>query len=307
MFRFRRKRGEEGEPGKGSKFARAGRGRAMLETVRTGLNSQWFRSSRYSILKEFEGADQRKGLIEDKSRERAIASILGSLGRAIDTFTADKDQEGLKDAADLLLMAYTKLGDSTLVDKYTDVCAEAGMTEEEITERLLEAADGSNQIDIAITLYSKAGVKERLIGAGNRALGLYLESDDMDVNVRSRLFDYVVEAYRCAGDKEFLIQAGDKALKSQIEGRRLSREKEWVLDAQKAYEAAEDKARLARLADQYVNLYLKEGLETWLDKAIVVYEEAEEDYASKFRRLADRVEEKGRSGIADTLRRKVKS
>ena len=303
MFRFRRKREEEGEPQKRRTSARAGR--SMLEAARVGLNSQWFRSKGFSILKEFESKGQTRGLIDDKSKERAIASIIGSIEGAAEAFAADNDQEGIEATADLFLRAYVKMGKATLLDSYMDICAKAGMTEEEITGKFLEAADSSNQIDIAVTLYSKARVKEKLIGAGNRALNLYLEANEMDMNSRSRLFDYVVEAYRAANDEESLVQAGDKALKSQIESRRLSRDREWVLDAQKAYEAADGKDRLAKLGDQYVNLYLKEGLETWLDKAVVVYEKAEADFASKLGKLADRVEEKGRAGMADTIRRKA--
>ena len=307
MFKFRRKREEKGEPKKGRSSARSGK--AMLETVRTGLNSQWFRA-KYAILKEFETTGQTGGVIKDdtrKSKERAIASVLGSLEEAAEVFAADNDQEGLRAAADLFLMAYMKLGKRALLDSHADVCTKAGMTKEEITDKLVEAADGSNQIDIAVTLYSKAEAKEKLVEAGHRALSLYLEADEMDMNSRSRLFDYVVEAYRSADDKESLSQAGDKALKSQMEGQRLSRDKEWVLDAQKACEAADDKDKLAALGNQYVNLYLKEGLETWLDKAIVVYKKAEVDFASKLGKLADRVEEKGREGMADTMRRKAGS
>jgi len=302
MFRFRRKREEEGEPKKGHLFARSGK--AMLETVRTGLNSQWF-MTKYSILKELEDAGETGGIIDDKSKERAIASILGTLEGAVEVFAADNDQEGLKTAADLLLMAYMKIGRPALLDSYMDVCVKAGMVKEEITSKLVEAAGRSNQIDIAVNLYSKAGAKEKLIGAGHKAMSLYLEADRMDMKSRSRLFDYVVEAYRSADDKESLIQAGDKALKVQIEGRRLSRDKEWVLDAQKAYQVADDKDRLTALGDQYVNLYLKEGLETWLDKAIAVYKVAEVDFASKLGKIADRIEEKGHSEVADTIRRKA--
>lgn len=302
MFRFRKKRDEEGKSRGKQPFTQSGR--RMLETVRTGLNSQWFRS-KYVILKEFEGAGGARGVIDDKSKERAIASILGSLEGAAEVFAADNDHEGLKAAADLFLVAYTKIGKPELLDSYIDICAKAGMTEEEITGKLSDTADSSNQIDIAVTLYSKAGAKEKLIGAGQRALSLYLEADEIDMNSRSRLFDYVVEAYRSADDRESLIQAGDKALKNQIEGQRLSRDKGSVLDAQKAYEAADDKDKLAALGNQYVNLYLKEGLETWLDKAVVAYEKAEVDFVSKLADLADRVEEKGRSGMADTMRRKA--
>jgi hypothetical protein len=303
MFRFRRKREEEGEPQKKRTSARAGR--SMLEAARVGLNSQWFRSKGFSILKEFEGKGQARRIIDDRSKERAIASVIGSLEGAAEAFAANNDQEGLEATAGLLLRAYVKMGRATLLDSYMDVCTKANMTEEEITSKILEAADSSNQIDIAVTLYSKAGVKEKLVGAGNRALNLYLEANEMDMDSRSRLFDYVVEAYRAADDGGSLARAGDKALENQMGGRRLSRGKEWVLDAQKAYEAADDRDRLAKLGDQYVNLYLKEGLETWLDKAVVVYEKAEADFASKLGKLADRVEEKGRAGMADTIRRKA--
>ena len=305
MFRFRKKRGEEDEPEKTSKSARTGKGNSMLETVRTGLNSQWFRSQRYSILKEFEGAERKRGVIDDRSKERATASILGSLEGAVEIFSNENDQEGLRSTAELFLTAYTKMGDPELLDRHAEICAKAGMAEEEITGKLVEVADGANQIDIAVTLYARAGATEKLMGMGNRALSLYLETSEMDMNSRSRLFDYIVEAYKTANDKDALIQAGDKALKNQIEGRRLSRDEEWVLDAQKAYQAADDKAKLAKLADQYVNLYLKEGLEIWLDKAIVAYEEAEIDSSARLIDLAAKVEGKGRSGMADTMRRKA--
>lgn len=305
MFRFRKKRRKEDEPEKTSTSGRIRRGRSMLETVRTGLNSQWFRSQKFSILKELEGTERKRGVLDDTSKERAIASILGSLEGAAELFSNENDREGLNSSAELFLTAYTKIGDSKLLDRYAEVCTKAGMTEEEISGRLVETADGANQIDIAVTLYSKAGATEKLVGAGNRALSLYLEASEMDMNSRSKLFNYVVEAYKTANDKDALIQAGDKALKSQIDGRRLSREKDWVLDAQKAYQAAGDKAKLAKLADQYVNLYLKEGLETWLDKAVVAYEEAEVDFSARLSKLADKVEERGRSGMADTMRRKA--
>ncbi|MFC1717260.1 hypothetical protein ACFL6S_26605 [Candidatus Poribacteria bacterium] len=305
MFRFRKKRGEEGEPGEKSVSGRGGKGKSMLERVKTGLNSQWFRSQKYSVLKELEGTEQKRGVLDDSSKERAIASILGSLEGAAEAFSNENDQEGLRDAAELFLTAYTKTGNAGLLDRHADVCAKAGITEEEIIGKLVEAADAANQIDIIVTLYARAGATEKLVGAGNRGLSLYLEASDIDMNSRSRLFDYVVEAYKTANDKDTLIQAGDKALKSQMEGRRLSREKDWVLDAQKAYHAAGDKDKLAKLADQYVNLYFKEGLETWLDKAIAAYEEAEVDSTARLSSLADKVEEKGRSGMADTMRRKV--
>lgn len=305
MLRFRKKRKEEDKPEETTTTPQTGKGGSMLETVRTGLNSQWFRVQKYSILKELEGAEQKKGIINDSSKERAIASILDSLEGAAETFSAEKDQEGLKDAAELFLTAYTKIGDPALLDRYTDVCAEAGMTEEESVEKLLEAADGSKQIDIAVTLYAKVNATDKLIGAGNRALNLYLEANEIDLNSRGRLFDYVVEAYKTADDKDALIQAGDKALKSQIEGQRLSREDGWILDAQKAYKAADDKAKLSKLADQYVNLYFKEGLDVWLDKAMVAYEEAEVDSSARLNGLADKLEKKGQAGMADTLRRKA--
>ena len=308
MFRFRRKRGEDDESSE--KISASGgskRGKSMLKTVTTGLNSQWFRPKKFSILKELEGGGQKRGVLvdDDRSRKRTISSILGSLAGAAEIFAAEDDQEGLKEAAELFLMAYTKMGDPALLDRYADVCARAGYSEAEVTEKLMETADEASQIDIVITLYSKAKATEKLTGAGNRALNLYLEASDMDMKSRSRLFHYVVEAYKVVGNEELLIQAGDKALKNQIDGRRLSREEDWVLDAQEAYEAAGDKAKLAKFADQYVNLYLKEGLEVWLDKAIVVYELAEVDVPAKLGNLADKVEERGRSGMADTMRRKV--
>jgi len=305
MFRFRKKRGAEDESGEKRASVRPGKGKAMLKTATTGLNSQWFRGKKYFVLKELEGAGQKRGVIDDKSKERAITSILGSLEGAVEAFAADNDQEGLKDTGNLFLTAYSKIGDHVLLDRYVDVCAMAGVTEDEIVAKIVETANETSQIDIAVTLYSRAKAREKLIGTGNRALKLYLEVSDMDMNSRSRLFHYVVEAYATAEDKESLIQAGDKALKNQMESHRISREKEWVFDAQKAYEAAGDKDKLAKLADQYVNLYLKEGLETWLDKAVVVYKEAEVDFSAKLNRLADKVEEKGRAGMADTMRGKA--
>ena len=308
MFRFRKKREKNDESNEqtgasgGSK-----RGKSMLNTVTTGLNSQWFRPKKTTILKELEGGDQKRGVVEDDDRgkNRAIASILGSLAEAAEIFTAEDDQEGLKEAADLFLMAYFKIGDPALLDRYVDVCANVGMGEKEIAEKLVESADGASQIDVAITLYSKAKATEKLAEAGSRALRLYLEASDMDMKARSRLFHYAVEAYKAAGKTELLIQAGDKALKNQIDGRRLSRDEDFVLDAQEAYEAAGDKGKLAKFADQYVNLYLKEGLEVWLDKAIVVYELAGVDVPAKLGNLADKIEERGRAGMADTMRRKV--
>jgi len=309
MFRFRRKHSDEGDKDEAEKKSSSsksggGSGKAMLKNVQTGLNSQWFRS-KYAILKEFEGTGQARGVIDDTSKQRAIASTLGSLDGAIEAFTADDDRDGLKETADLALTAYVKIGNPTILDTYTEVCTKVGMSEEEITEKILEAADASKQIDIAVNLYSRAGAKEKLIGVGNKALSLYLEASELDAKSRSRLFDYVVMAYGSADDKESLLQAGDKALKNQIENRRLPRDKESVLDAQLAYEKCGHKDKLTSLGNQYVNLYLKEGLEMWLDKAITVYEKAEIDVASKLGNLADKVEEKGRSGMADTMRRKA--
>lgn len=305
MLRFRRKRKGESEPEETVESAQGGKGQSMLETVRTGLNSQWFRAQRYSVLKELEGAAQKKGVLDDTSRERAIASILGSLEGATETFSSENDQDGLKDAAELFLTAYTKIGTPALLDRYVDVCAETGMTEEEINAALVEAGDGANQTDIAVTIYEKAKATEKLVEAGDKALNLYLEPNDMDMNTRSRLFDYVVEAYKASDNRDALIEAGDRALESQIKARRISHEEDWVLDAQKAYEAVDDKGKLSKLADQYVNLYLKEKLETWLDKAIVVYEEAGVDSSARLCSLADKIEERGRAGMADTMRRKA--
>ena len=307
MFKFWRKRGNEGNKNESKEKRSSGKpgsGKTMLKNVKAGLNSQWFRS-KYAILKEFEEGEQKRGVLDDSSKQRAIGSILRSLDDAIEAFSADNDEEGLKEAADLALKAYVKIGNPTLLDTYTEVCTKAGISEEEITRKFLETADASKQIDIAVNLYSKTGNKEKLTRLGNRALSLYLEISELDIKSRSRLFDYVIEAYRSADDIESLTQAGDKALKNQIENRRLSRDKESVLDAQKAYEAVDNKGKLASLGNQYVNLYLKEGLESWLDKAIVVYEKADVDVASKLGNLADKVEEKGRAGMADTMRRKV--
>lgn len=308
MFRFRKKRGEEeGKPTKKGALSRFGGGKSMIKTVTTGLNSQWFRPSRISILKEFEGAAQKRGVVDDSSKQRAISSVLGSLEGAIKAFTDDDDQEGLKEAAYLCVTAYTKIGRPALLDTYIEVCVKAGIPEEDRIQKLIDEADKSRQIDIMVTLYHKAGDKEKLKGAGNRALNLYLDANELDMKSRTRLFDYVVEAYKSADDSEALIQAGNKALKNQIDGQRLGRDKEWIFDAQKAYEAADAKDELAKLGNQYVNLYLKEGLETWLDKAIVVYEQGGVDFTAKLNNLADKVEEKGRAGMADTMRRKAMS
>lgn len=306
MLWFRKKKDEEKEKQeKKPSITRSGSGKSLLESARVGLDSQWFRSPKFSILKEFEMVTQKKGLLDDRSKERAIAATLGSLEGAIEAFAADDDKEGLQAGARMSLMAFVKTGRPELLDTYVDVCTKAGMTEEEITAKLMEAADQSRQIDIAVTLYSRAGDKDKLVGAGDRALSLYLEAGDLDIKSRSRLFDYVVEAYKSAGNKELLVQAGDKALKCQVEGRLISHDADWVFDAQKAYEAVEDKDRLAALGNQYVNLYLKGGLEMWLDKAIVVYEKGDVDYVTKLGNLADKVEEKGRAGMADTMRRKA--
>jgi len=307
MFRFRKKREEEKDkPKKKGALSRFGGGKAMVRTVTLGLNSQWFRPTRFSILKEFEGQQsQKRGVIDDSSKQRAISSVLGSLEGAIKAFTDDDDQESLKEVAYLCVTAYTKIGRPALLDTYIEVCVKAGIPEEERMQKLVDEADKSRQIDIMVTLYHKAGAKEKLKGAGDRALSLYLDTDELDMKSRTRLFDYVVEAYKSTDNREALIEAGDKALKNQIDGRRLGRDKEWVFDAQKAYEAADAKNELAKLGNQYVNLYLKEGLETWLDKAIVVYEQGGVDFVAKLNNLADKVEEKGREGMADTMRRKA--
>lgn len=281
-------------------------GKSMLENVRTGLNSQWFQSSKHHLLKELEMTERIKGVVDDRTKERAIASTLNSLEGAIEAFSADSDQESLKEAANLTLLAYIKVGKESLLDMYMDVCAKAGMTKEEINEKLITVASNISHIDIAVNLYTKAEDKGKLLAIGNKSLNLYLESKEMDAKSKSRLFDYVVKAYKEAGDKEALIQAGEKALKYQIESQYFSHDKDWVLDAQKAYEAAGDKSDLAKLGDQYINLYLKEGLEVWLDKAVTVYKESEIDYVSRLNNIADRIAEKGAAEIADIIRQKAK-
>jgi hypothetical protein len=315
MFRFRKKRGEEEEKPKEEEkskkkgaLSRFGGGKSMIRTVKAGLNSKWFRPTRFSILKEFEGQQsQTRGVIDDSSMQRAISSVLGSLQGAIEAFTAEDNKEGLKEAADLCIDAYTKIGNPELLDTYMEVCEKAGISEDESKQKLIDAADKSRQIDIMVTLYHKAGDKGKLKGAGDRALNLYLETNELDMKSCARLFDYVVEAYKSADDMEALIDAGDKALRNQVDRRRLGRGKEWVFDAQKAYEAADAAERLAELGNQYMNLYLKEGLESWIDKAIVVYEQGGVDFVAKLNNLADRLEEKGRAGMADTMRRKTES
>jgi hypothetical protein len=301
MFHFWKKHEEDSK----KKHFITKSGKEMLKDADSGLNSEWFNPKKYSILKELEGIDKTKSLIDDKSRDNVIASILDLLEKSYESFSTEGDQEGLKTVADMFLTAYLKIGNSAILDRYIEVCEKIGMTKDEMTEKLVAAANSCNHLDIAVKLYSKAGIKEKLVELGNKALSLYLESKEMDMNTKSKLFDYLVEAYKSADDMGLLVQAGDKALKYQIEGRHLLREKEWVLDAQKAYEAAKDKDKLTHVGDQYVNLYLKEGMDIWLDKAIPVYKEAGVDFISKFNNLADKVEEKGHAEIADDFRRKV--
>lgn len=300
MLWFKKRKEEQGEVNKehiSSKHVKS-----LLETARAGLNSQWFESSKRSILKELETTDSRRGIVDDKTKERAVTSILNSLEGAVEAITANGIQESLKEAADLLLVAYLKIGKPGLLDTYMDISAKAGMTKDEIKEKLITTANSTGHIDIAINLYAKSEDKERLISSGNKALNLYLEDKELDIKAKGRLFEYVVKAYKMADAKESLIQAGEKALKEQVEGHNFSHDKDWVFDAQKAYEAADDKESLAKLGDQYVNLYLKEGLEIWLDKGVAVYKESGIDYASKLGKLADRLVEKGHSEMADTIK-----
>ena len=283
-----------------------GSGKKLLERANASLNSQWFRSKKFTILKEFEAAPKSHGLVEDKGRERAIASTLGYLEGAVAAFAGEDDQAGLKSTADMFLLAYTKIGDPELLDRYIEVCKEASMSEDEITQRLIQAADETQHIDIAVTLYSRSGLKEKTVDAGKRALELYLTAEELDMKSRSRIFDFVVEAFKSAGEKDLLSEAGDKALKAQIDGHHLSHDKDWILDAQKAYEAADDKDKLAELGNQYVDLYLKERMEVWLDKAIPVYKEGAVDPVAKLSNLADKLEKRGYAGMADTMRGKIK-
>lgn len=279
--------------------------KSLLESARAGLNSQWFESPKHSILKELEATDTKRGVVDDRTKDRAVTSVISSLENALAALSASGDQEGLKEAADLLLTAYVKIGKSGLLDTYMETYVKAGMTEDEIKNKLTVAANSTSQIDIAVNLYAKIGDKEKLTLLGNRALNLYLESKEMDMKSRTRLFDYVVKAYNTAENKAALIQAGEKALKDQMDNRRFSHEEDWVLDAQKAFETADDKESLAKLGDQYVNLYLKEGLETWLDKGVAVYKKSGTDYASKLENLANRIQEKGHPEMADIIRQKI--
>lgn len=280
-------------------------GKDLLERANAGLNSEWFRIQKYSIIKELEGADKTKSIIDDKSKENVISSIIDSLESAYELFNADNDTEGLIHTANMFLTAYLKIGNPSLLDRYLEICQRAGISQEEITKRLILSADECNHVDLAVLLYIKASAKDKLIEFGNKALNLYLESKDIDMKTKSRLFDYIIEAYKSANNKDLLISAGDKALKYQIEGRYLIRDKDFILDAQKAYEAAENKPKLAELGDQYVNLYLKEGLEIWLDKSVDVYKKADVDYIAKFNNLADKITERGHAEVADTLRREI--
>lgn len=281
-------------------------GKDMLERASAGLNSEWFRIQKYSVLKELEGVDKTKSIIDDKSKENVISSIINSLESAYESFANDNDNEGLINTANMFLTAYLKIGKPSLLDRYIEIFEKVGITKEEIAKKLISTADGCNHVDIAVLLYKKADAKDKLIEIGNRALHLYLESKEIDVKTKSRLFDYIVDAFKSADDKGLLVSAGDKVLKYQIEGRYLIRDKDFILDAQKAYSAAEDKVKLAELGDQYVNLYLKEGLEIWLDKSVDVYKKADVDYISKFNNLADKITERGHAEVADTLRREIK-
>ncbi len=280
-------------------------GREMLERASAGLNSEWFKIQKYSVIKELEGVDKTKGIIDDKSKENVISSIINSLESAYESFNADNDIEGLVNSANMFLNAYLKIGKPSLLDRYMEICERAGISKEEVTKKLISTADECNHVDLAVSLYTKASAKDKLVEIGNKALNLYLESREMDMKTKSRLFDYIVEAYKSADNKDLLISAGDKALKYQLEGRHLVRDKDWILDAQKAYESAENKSKLAELGDQYVNLYLKEGLEIWLDKSVDVYKKADVDYITKFNNLADKITERGHAEVADTLRREI--
>lgn len=280
-------------------------GKDMLEHANAGLNSEWFRIQKYSVIKEFEGVDKTKSIVDDKSKENVISSIINSLEGAFESFYVDNDVEGLINTANMFLTAYVKIGKPSLLNRYLEICEKAGVAKEEITKKLISTADGCNHVDLAVELYIKADAKDKLIEIGNRALNLYLESKEIDMKTKSRLFDYIVDAFKSADNKELLVLAGDKALKYQIEGRHLIRDKDWILDAQKAYSAAENKTKLAELGDQYVNLYLKEGLEIWLDKSVDVYKKADVDFISKFNNLADKITERGHAEVADTLRREI--
>ena len=277
----------------------------MLKQANAGLNSEWFVVKKYSVLKESELEEKAKGMVEDKGHENVVVSVINSLEGASESLSEEGDEEGLREVADMFLTAYMKIGNANLLDRYVEVCQELKMTEDEINEKLVSTGDECHYVDLTVNLYSKANAKEKLLDIAKRTMDIYLESGDIDINTKSRLFDYIVEAYKSADNMEMLIEAGDKALKSQIEGRHLVREKDWILDAQKAYEAAGDKDKLTHLADQYVNLYLKEGMGLWLDKSIPVYKEIGVDYAEKFNHLADKIEEKGHIEIADTFRSKA--
>jgi len=303
MLRFWKKHEDEGKEHKKHFIIKSGRD--LLKDAETGLNSEWFKTQRYSVLKELEGVDKTKSIIDDKGRDSVIASVLDLLEKAYESLTTEGDQEGLRLVADTFLIAYVKMGKSVILDRYMEISEKIRMTKDEITEKLISAGNISNHVDLAVKLYSRAESKDKLVDIGNKALSIYLGSKEMDMDTKSKLFDYVVEAYKSADDMEKLIDAGDKALKIELESRQFLRDKGWVLDAQKAYESANDKGKLAQIGDQYVNLYLKEGIEIWLDKAITVYKESEIDFVGKFKNLADKIEAKGHVEIADTFRRKI--
>jgi hypothetical protein len=303
MLRFWKKHEDEGKEHK--KHFTIKSGMELLKDAETGLNSEWFKTQKYSVLKELEGVDKTKGIVDDRGRDTVIASILDLLERSYESLTNEGDQEGLKAVADGFLTAYVKMGKPVILDRYMEISEKIGMTKDEITEKLVSAGNTCNHIDLAVNLYSRAGSKDKLIEIGDKSLSIYLGSKEMDIDTKSKLFNYVVNAYKSADNVDKLIEAGDKALKIEMEGRQFLRDKDWVLDAQKAYESANDKTKLAQIGDQYVNLYLKEGMDIWLDKAITVYKESDIDFVGKFKSLADKIEEKGHIEIADTFRRKI--
>jgi len=303
MLRFWKKHEDEGKEHKKHFIIKSGR--ELLKDAETGLNSEWFKTQKYSVLKELEGVDKTKGIVDDKGRDTVIASILDLLERAYESLTNEGDQEGLKAVADGFLTAYVKIGKPVILDRYIEISEKIGMTKDEIAEKLVSAGNTCNHVDLAVNLYSRAESKDKLIEIGDKSLSIYLGSKEMDIDTKSKLFNYVVEAYKSADNVDKLIEAGDKALKIEMEGRQFLRDKDWVLDAQKAYESANDRSKLAQIGDQYVNLYLKEGMDIWLDKAITVYRESDIDFVGKFKNLADKIEEKGHVEIADTFRRKI--
>jgi len=115
LFNFWKKHGEKSETH--SKHLIIKSGRDLLKDAEAGLDSEWFNPKHYSILKELENTDKGKSLVDDKSKDNVIASIINSLESAADSFVSENDLEGLKSTASMLLKAYVKMGRLILLDR----------------------------------------------------------------------------------------------------------------------------------------------------------------------------------------------